>query len=85
MIRVKTGDIYYNTQVYFARNIIPNLPNDDKVWMEQYRIWLAEQGARIEKSPDKLLLRNSLDVAPGYDQLVFDDELDATVFVLRWA
>ena len=63
---------------------MPNLVNDDKVWALEFRKWLKEQGAKIEHSP-KGVLRNSLNVSPGFDRLVFEDDRDATMFILRWS
>ena len=78
------GAIFYNSQVWFASNLLPGLPNDDKVWAPTYRQWLLEQGAVLE-CVDRNVLRNSLGVAPGYDHLVFERDEDLTMFVLRWS
>lgn len=75
--------IMYNLQVYFRENILPQLDNDDRVWTTNFKLWLLEQGAAIEHHPGRLL-RNSLGIAPHYDALAFENEQDATVFVLRW-
>lgn len=84
MILIDTNDLYYNTQVYFRKNLMDDLPNDDKVWCEEYHKWLKSQGAKIVFSKSDLI-RNALGVAPGYDKFGFENEHDATLFVLRWS
>ena len=84
MILLETNDLYYNTQVYFRKNLMDDLPNDDKAWREAYHAWLKSQGAVIVKSEEDLI-RNVLDVAPFYDKFGFENESDATIFVLRWS
>ena len=84
MIQVDTEEIYYNTQVYFAKNLLNNLPNDDKIWAKEYRRWLYEQGCEIQES-SPYVVRNGIGIAPGYDKFVFQDERLATLFILRWA
>jgi hypothetical protein len=82
--RIKcSGDLYYNTQVWFARNILPGLPNDNNAWARAYSKWLLGQGAVVEHS-DYDVIRNAIGVAPGYDHLVFERGEDLTMFVLRW-
>lgn len=76
-------DMYSNTQVYFAQNILNNLPNDDHEWALGYRNWLLEQGCELIVNPYNL--KNSLGVSPGYDTFRFSREQDAIAFVLRWA
>ena len=84
MTLIEAGDIYYNTQVYFRKHFIDDLPNDQDVWAKVYREWLHSQGCEIViLSPN--LLRNSLGVAPYYDKFGFKNERDAVFFVLRWA
>lgn len=83
MILIPTNDLYYNTQVYFRKNCMDDLPNDDKIWAKAYREWLAEQGATIVLAED--VVRNALGVAPYYDKFGFENEQDATMFVLRWS
>ena len=85
MITLETNDLYYNTQVYFRKHYIDNLPNDDKVWGQEYHKWLAAQGAIIVKNKQEVFLRNSLGVAPYYDKFGFENERDATMFILRWS
>lgn len=84
MILLENSELYYNTQVYFRKNLMDDLLNDDKAWSKAYHAWLKSQGAVIVKS-DNDLLRTSLDVAPGYDKFGFENEQDATMFVLRWS
>jgi hypothetical protein len=84
MIYLETGDLYYNTQVYFRKNLMDDLPNDDKAWREAYHTWLETQGAVIIISPLDLI-RNVLGVAPSYDKFGFKNESDATLFVLKWS
>jgi len=78
-------DIWYNLQTHFKSTIIPHLENDDRVWAAAFRQWLKAQGADIELVMGQRLLRNSLDIAPRYDRLVFENDGDATMFVLRWS
>jgi hypothetical protein len=84
MIYLETGDLYYNTQVYFRKNLMDDLPNDDKAWKKAYHTWLETQGVVIVIS-SKDLIRNALGVAPGYDMFGFENEHDATMFVLKWS
>lgn len=83
MILLDTNELYYNTQVYFRKNLMDDLPNDDDVWREEYHKWLKSQGAKIVFS--KELIRNILGIAPGYDKFGFENEHDATLFVLKWS
>lgn len=83
MILLEINQMYYNTQVYFRKNHIDKLPNDDKIWAKEYSKWLAEQGCFIVHSNDRVL-RNSLGVAPHYDKFGFKREEDAVQFTLRW-
>jgi hypothetical protein len=93
-IRIPTNEIYYKTQTFFARNILPSLPNDDRAWAKGYSEWLKEQGAIIVEDPGdqeprlrwrRPLVKTSLGVAPFYDFFEFENDSDATMFVLRWA
>jgi len=77
-------DLYYTTQVYFARYILPGLPNDERNWKDGYHEWLNEQGCTVKPHPINLL-KNSLGVSPGYDVFQFLQEKDATLFALRWS
>lgn len=81
---INNPDIWYNLQIHFKNNIIPGLENDDRVWAAEFRQWLKAQGADIELVMGQRLLRNSLQIAPGYDRLVFENDGDATMFLLRW-
>ena len=85
MTLIETGDIYYNTQVYFRKHFLDDLPNDDRVWETVYRQWLRSQGCEIVRFPPPELLRNSLGIAPHYDKFGFKNPGDATLFILRWA
>jgi hypothetical protein len=84
MIYLETGALYYNTQVYFRKNLMDDLPNDDKAWQKSYHAWLETQGAVIINL-NTPYIRNALGVAPGYDKFGFENESDATLFVLKWA
>ena len=84
MQSIQDFDLWYRLQRYFVDNIMPNLANDNQVWARKFRQWLLLQGAVIEHSPERLV-RNSLDLAPGFDRLVFQDDQLATVFILRWS
>lgn len=77
-------EIMVNLQIYFRKNILPELPNDDRLWADSFKLWLSEQGAAIDYHPGRLL-RNGLGIAPHYDRLVFEKEQDATFFILRWS
>jgi hypothetical protein len=87
-IRIPTNEIYYKTQTFFARNILPSLPNDDRAWAKGYSEWLKEQGAIIVEgracAGEFPLVKTSLGVAPFYDFFEFENDGDATMFVLRW-
>ena len=84
MILIKAGEIYYKTQVYFHEHIIDSLPNDDKVWEAEYKKWLKDQGAVVIK-PKRQCLTTALGVSPFYDHFGFENEYDATLFLLRWS
>jgi hypothetical protein len=84
MIYLETGNLYFNTQVYFRKTFIDDLPNCDNVWKETYYAWLETQGASVIKSGNDVI-RTALGVAPGYDRFGFKDDHDATIFALRWA
>jgi hypothetical protein len=84
-IRISTNEIYYKTQIFFAKNIVPTLPNDDRAWRKEYSEWLKEQGAIIVTDESETLIRTTLGVAPGYDFFEFENDSAATMFVLRWA
>jgi hypothetical protein len=83
MIYVNSSFLIGNAQIYFAREILPNLPNDDKIWTEEFAQWLSSQGARIVPAPD--CIRNSIGLAHHYDLIAFDSTEDATAFRLKWA
>lgn len=85
MTYLPTEDIYYNTQVYFRKNCWSNMPNDDRVWAERYRKWLAEQGCVIVHYSETNLITNSLGIAPGFHYFAFEKSEDATLFKLRWS
>lgn len=86
MILLETNDLYYNTQVYFRKNHWINMPNHERVWAERYHKWLAEQGCAIVLTKSDIeVVRNSLGISPGYDKFGFENERDATMFVLRWS
>jgi hypothetical protein len=76
-------DLYYNTQIYFAKNILNDLPNDDREWADAYRQWLLDQGCQLVSNT--WTIQNSLGVSPGYDIFRFHQEEDATAFILRWS
>jgi hypothetical protein len=77
-------NIIYNLQYWFRKNRIDDLDNNDKVWAENFKQWLAEQGCEIDYANNRVL-RNSLGIAPNYDKLRFANSKDATIFVLRWS
>ena len=83
MQSIQDFDLWYRLQRYFADNIMPDLANDNRVWAREFRQWLLLQGAVIEHSPERLV-RNGLDVAPGFDRLVFQDDEQMMIFLLRW-
>lgn len=82
---IENPDIWYNLQIHFSNNFIPHLEYDHKVWALAFRRWLKDQGADIELVMGQRLLRNSFGIAPRYDRLVFENDEDATMFILRWA
>lgn len=82
---IENPDIWYNLQIHFKNNIMPSLENDDKVWAMAFKRWLKDEGADIEMELGYRLIRNSLGIAPHYDRLVFEDERDSTMFILRWS
>ena len=86
MTKILCDAIYYNTQVYFRKHFIDDLPNDDKEWAKAYHAWLKEQGATVVPPPNKQnLLATALGVSPYYDHFCFENDHDATVFVLKWS
>lgn len=76
-------NIIYNIMSWFRKNMIDDLPNDDTIWKIAFTNWLMGQGCTIEYS-QLVVLRNGLGFAPNYDQLRFDRDEDATLFMLRW-
>lgn len=84
-VTIHTGDIYYTARIYFRQKILPNLPNDEEVWREEFHRWLASQGARIKPDDEHSLITDILGVSPGYDTLEFEDERLASLFVLKWS
>lgn len=85
IVTIPTGEIYYTARIYFRNKILPNLPNDDSIWREEFRRWLASQGARIKPDDGRRLVTDILGVAPGYDFFEFEDERLASLFVLKWS
>ena len=84
MTYIETTQIYYNTRLYFRDHIMDTLPNNQTDWYYGYRSWLAEQGCAIVKYAEKDLAVDALGVSPGYDRFGFENEQDATMFMLRW-
>lgn len=87
-IAIPAKEIYYTARIYFRKEILPNMPNDDNIWREEFRRWLASQGARINSFRgvnNRSLLIDSFGVSPGYDTIEFEDERLASLFVLRWS
>ena len=85
MTYLETHKLYYNTRLYFRDHIIDSLPNNETDWYNGYRSWLAEQGCAIVRpDSDKYCVVDVLGVAPGYDQFSFENDQDATLFLLRW-
>jgi len=85
VIYIETNKLHYNTRLYFRRHIMDTLPNNQTDWYYGYRSWLAEQGCTIVKYAEKDLAVDALGVSPGYDRFGFENEQDATMFVLRWS
>ena len=81
MTYINDFNIIINIQVWYRHNRLVNLSNDDRVWREDFRAWLKEQGCEIDPGPGN----NGLGFAPGYDRLRFEDDQAATVFILRWS
>jgi len=85
MIYLETDRLYYNTRLYFRDHIIDSLPNNETDWYNGYRSWLAEQGCEIIRlDTGRDFAVDILGVAPGYDQFAFENDRDATIFLLRW-
>jgi hypothetical protein len=84
MIELSEIQLYYNVQVYFARNLLNKLPMDSKVWIAEFERFLKDQGCEIHR-PSTQLLRNSLGFAPGYDTFRFANEEDAIMFKLKYS
>jgi hypothetical protein len=76
-----------NVQVWYRQNCIDDLPNDSSIWSREFRKWLAVQGCEIEHDEDEFCrsLRNGLGISLGYDRLKFEQDADATAFLLRWS
>ena len=86
MTYLDTHKLYYKTRIYFRDNILDSLPNNETDWYNGYRSWLAEQGCEIvNPSNGRDFVVDILGVAPGYDQFVFANDQDATLFLLRWS
>lgn len=84
MIVINDIEVAYNTFVHFREHYISILPNDDAVWASTYSVWLQGQGAKILKA-NLDIQRNGLDFNPMYDKLVFENDSDATAFLLKWS
>ena len=84
MTLIETGDIYYNTEVYFRKHFLDDLRNDGRVWAKVYREWLQSKGCEIVNLASAPL-RNRLGIAPHYDKFGFKNPEYATLFILRWA
>ncbi len=84
-VTIPANEIYYTAKIYFRNEIMPNLPNDDHIWREEFHRWLASQGARIKPFDERSLITDILGVSPGYDLIEFQDERLASLFVLKWS
>jgi hypothetical protein len=84
MIIINNIEVAYNTFVHFREHYISILPNNDATWASLYNEWLGSQGAKILKA-NLDVQRNSLDFNPMYDKLVFENDEDATAFLLKWS
>jgi hypothetical protein len=85
IVTIPANEIYYTVRIYFRKEIMPNLPNDDSIWREEFHRWLASQGARIKPDDEHSLVTDVLGVSPGYDTIEFEDERLASLFVLKWS
>lgn len=85
MMIIQEPEIYRRIQYTWVQSLPPNLQLmvTDFNYAQQFRIWLADLGARVVLSEKKDLVRNFLDFAPGYDQIVFDNDQEATWFLLK--
>lgn len=78
---------YYNARDYwFSNHSGPEVDRPGRLQNRKYfRNWIQDQGAAIITPSDYLLLYDRAGVAPGYSQLRFDDDEQATFFVLKWS
>lgn len=78
---------YYNARNYWFSN--HSGPVVDKHGNRQnqiyFRNWIKNQGAEICDPSDYILVYDSAGVAPGYTKLRFEDDEQATFFVLKWS
>lgn len=91
MILLENSDLlYYNSQLYFKKNILARKAPDDWVWTEAYTQWLADQGAVLiqdDRQDDRKLRQRNyfFGFVLGRDKFGFMNPADATMFVLRWS
>lgn len=44
MIVLLPDELSTSMRVWWARNRLPDLPNDDRIWWKEWLVWLADQG-----------------------------------------
>lgn len=82
MTYLATGPLYYSLREYWYLHN----PVEDTTYAQRFRHWLQEQGCEIvPRGEHGQLLVDIMEVSPGYDQFYFQDDLMATLFVLRWS
>jgi len=93
MIKVPTNKLYYNIRQYYAAEVLSK-----ELYKEIYSVnahlnfknWLKGQGANLIKydfGNDVSISRitDSFGISPGYDYFEFENDQEATAFVLRWS
>lgn len=90
MIRIElaNSDVYINARKYWLKEIYEQIWTDSHRQHEQEFIqWLADQGVEILRNRIRGTVRvvDRFGVDPYSDEMVFDDDADATIFVLRWS
>lgn len=86
MMEIIDADRYYRIRHAWSQTLPKSLrvavPGYD--YAGDFRSWLASWDARIELDTENTLIRDLLDIAPGYDKIVLADTEQALIFLLKF-
>jgi len=90
MTRLPTNHpVYYNSRSIFTdqnkSHWFVSLSSARPDLSPKFRDWLQAQGCRISEPDGDRLVTDTLGIAPGYHWLEFDNDADATGFVLKYS